>query len=444
MKCFFQHALTRQEFFLLLGALILQLLIAAIPDPFPGGAIFTDIDDYRRWCRVLVLQGLEAAYWGDAIPRVDYPPLIPYLYFLLGSAVQGLSTSLFLNDAAMNFLIKWPSIACNLMMSALLLRECHLRRIDLDRCARWVLVMSPPFIFDTSYWGQTDSVVSLLLLGSFLALQKQRLTLCYGLFTLACFAKPLAWPFAVLIAWVSLRQFSLRAVASSFAVALLLAGLLLLPFILNGNGWRIINDIFLQHLDTMPYISVNAHNLWWIIATDLMYWTNSAELWLGLIPYKWLATGLFLGVYAALLGIAHRHMATPSFDVLKVAAMVAISFFMLAPHMHENHLLNFFPLGFLFCVAQPEQRAFRIGYLLLLGCSTINMLVHDPYLVRYVAKYQYLLLVDIGDISQGAFSILSTLFWVVITKINAVISVVIFAWWLWIYLCCDVKTKKPP
>jgi len=431
MSHFFRPALTRPEIFLLLGTLILQLLVAAIPDPFPGGSIQTDIDDYRNWCRVLVLQGLEVAYWGDVIPRIDYPPFIPYLYFSWGWLIHSLSPEVFLNNNALNFLIKIPALICNVLISYLLLLECKSRKITLNKTALLALMVNAPLIFDTSYWGQTDSVVCLLLLSSLLALQKQRLTISYVLFTLACFSKPLAWPFALLILLVSLYQHSWQHILRSFAAALFSACLVLLPFAMNGNLLRIINDLFFQQLDTMPYISVNAHNLWWIVATQASWWTDSSALVLDLISYKLMATLLFLILYAAILFKSSKAILRPDFDLLKTASLVALAFFMLSPHMHENHLYNFFPLAFIFMMGKPCQPQYSSWYITLMACSLFNMAIHDPYVGRVAGWYLRDVLMLGFKLDLDTSRIVEFVLINLALKLGALIAVMIFIQLLW-------------
>lgn len=439
MSSFFKPGLTHWELYLLVFTLVLQLLVAALPDPFPGTAIFTDIDDYRKWCRGLVLQGLEASYWGTTVyPLVDYPPLIPYLYFLWGSLIHLLTPEVFFNDSALNFLIKIPALVCNVLTSYIILVECKSRQITLDKTSLLILMVNAPLIFDTSYWGQTDSVLCLLLLGSFLALQKQQLTASYVLFTLACFAKPLAWPFSLLILLVSVKKYPPPRIWRAITAALLTALLVLLPFALEGNFLRILDDIFFQHLDVMPYISVNAHNLWWMVATKGSQWTDSSTLLLGLIRYKHLAVLLFLSVYALILFKAEKEISRQNFDVLKTAALVAIAFFVLSPHMHENHLFNFFPLAFIFMVASPQQPHYKNGYLVLMACSLFNMAFEDPYLSRLLQANSRILLVDMSGLNPDVNQILELLLTRLVTKLNALVCVLIF-----IHLCWSELKERP-
>lgn len=437
MSGLFKLRLTQWEFYLLLLTVLLQLLIAFIPDPFSGGAVQTDIDDYRNWTRGLVLQGLEAAYWGNVEPHIDYPPLVPYIYFTWGSLIHSFFPETFLNNNALDFLIKIPAVACNVLISYMLLLECKSRQITLDKTALLALMVNVPLIFDTTYWGQTDSVIAVLLLGSLLALQKQQLTTSYVLFTLACFTKPLAWPFALLILLVSLKKYTLPKVLRATTAALITAGLVLLPFALEGNLQRIISDLFLQQLDTMPYISVNAHNLWWIVATEATRWTHSGALVFGLISYKLLATLMFLIFYAVILFNSARTIARPDFDLLKTAAVVAMGFFILSPHMHENHLFNFFPLAFIFMMTSPRP-PYRIWYMALMICSTFNMAIHDPYLARRLAGHSQDILVHHLGVGLELSRLIDFFLTSFITKLCSFIIVLIFA-----HLCWHELAERP-
>src|SRR5207248_2015988 len=66
------------------------------------------------------------------------------------------------------------------------------------------------------------------------------------------------------------------------------------------------------------------------------------------------------------------------------AASVAFGFFILATHMHENHLFHFFPLV---AMVYFEDARLKWIILLLTGTFLTNMALHDPYLTHAFQRY---------------------------------------------------------
>ena len=95
----------------------------------------------------------------------------------------------------------------------------------------------------------------------------------------------------------------------------------------------------------MPFTSVNAHNLWWLLGA----WRNADVPWLGPITATQFSFVLFGCFYAAMLWKAHQLHRRSREDysrnkILLLAAALGFSFFILSTHMHENHLFTVIPL----------------------------------------------------------------------------------------------------
>jgi hypothetical protein len=234
--------------------------------------------------------------------------------------------------------------------------------------------LNPAIIFNISYWGQTDSISSFLILSALYLQKNSRKPEISAIFAAAAvMAKPTVWPLGLLVAVAILKNNGVRRSLTASVSAIALFFLLLFPFILAGRFTDAIQALVVQ-IDASPYVSANAHNLWWIIQGGLpMIHVNTQ--FIGPFSYKEVAillTGSFIAI------TIWKFWYSSSMQALYLAAAsLAFGFFMLSTHMHENHWFLFFPVFALVAFYQPR---FKKLFYLLSCIFFVNLLVHDPYL----------------------------------------------------------------
>jgi hypothetical protein len=408
------------------AAAALQLSLAALPDTM-GDLLF-----YRLWARRLAHGGLAEAYWPTASgfnPPVDYPPVFPYLLRGLGAV---LPASALANDRLLDFAIRVPLVAANLGLGALIARE--------SLSAAALFLFNPAVLFHTCYWGQTDALWTLLVLASLSMLARRPEASC-ALAAAAALTKPLAYPYAALVgAAVALRH-PPRQIAHAAVAAAVTAAVLLAPFAVVGRIGPLLGALVFQ-LDAMPYATVNAHNLWWLLGAGLP-WRDARTAWIAPLAPETIGVALFAAFFAVTLLRLRRSQDARALRL--AAAGLALAFFVLSTHMHENHLFPFLPL-----VASLglEDRRLRAAFLAVSLTFLANMALHDPYLgslfaghvpgpavtlhqpveqdpaaVRYLAASGYRHLLD--ELTRPA-----SVGWIVLTIANSLANVALFAWWV--------------
>lgn len=215
----------------------------------------------------------------------------------------------------------------------------------------WILpaayLLHPAVIFIHGYWGQVDSVHSLFILAAFLFLAagpKGRAWPAWILLALATSMKPLGAPFFPMLLLLTLLGHGMVATLLGAAAATGTGLLVLLPFLLAGQGGEVLHRI-LGDVHLMAYTSTNAHNFWWIYGP----WQDAGSPRYGPFCLTHISLAAFGLVYLALLWrawILHRTQAdgiTPA-QHLALACGVGASFFMISTRMHENHLFIAIPL----------------------------------------------------------------------------------------------------
>ena len=434
--------ISRRAVAILALSAVIQVALSWQPDTMG------DLLEYHTWARTLAQKGLAAAYWPTSVSlesqeslALDYPPLVPYLLWAIGRGVGAVSQEALLhNDRLLDFLIRLPFCASVLLTALLVYLEA--RRVAPQKadliCA--LVALNPALIFDTAYWGQSDAPCTFLIVLAVVLLVRGRPEWSWVAITCAALVKPLAYPFMPLILLETSKRFGVYRTFSSATAAALVAAIVFTPFAWIGRLGDGVCSLVSQ-IDAMPYISVDAHNLWWIVGRGLP-WTKVNAHPLG-ISWNTLSLVLFGAFFATTLVRLWRSKEPRA--LYMAAAATGFGFFILATRMHENHLFIALPLIALLAANLRWPRTVLIALTITLFA---NMLLHDPFLDNIsrrhvpgphfqlpeveepqdeiVKRYRSLGYGWIADEMSGDVSLVGF----VATLVNAQANVVLFALWL--------------
>jgi hypothetical protein len=428
----------------MVAAALAHAAAAAVPDQM-GDLLF-----YRQWTRELAERGVLASYWPAPAadpylaPAIDYPPVYPYLLWSLGKLLAAAAPGVLASDRALDFGLRLLVSAADLVTAGLLFLA--LRRRAGDGVALLVtalFALNPAVIFDTAYWGQSDSLCAALVVGALVLRDHDhaRRWPAWVALTLAGLVKPLAWPLLPLLAAAEWRERGARAALAGLATGGATVAVVLLPFVVAGRLAAILRMLVTQ-VDAMPYASVNAHNLWWLLTRGLP-WTPGQARFLGPLSVEAMGLALFGAFYAVTLALVARRGEPRTLE--RGAAGVAFGAFILATRMHENHLFLFLPLLLL---ADGEKPWARRLFVLVSITLCANMALHDPLLnalARPLAPGPRVLLPPQESVDPALLDALRThgyplratqmrgeasVFWAGLTLLNSQANVLLFAAWV--------------
>jgi Gpi18-like mannosyltransferase len=335
-----------------------------------------DLKAYRRWALSAARHGIASVYRES---DMDYPPLYAYVLAPLGRAYLALVPSELARRPRGDMsvwtpLAKLPPLAFDLLTAALL---ALIVRRELGPGSGFVVgvpaayLLNPAVVFDTGVWGHPDSIHSFFVLAAFACVGSRLWLLSWPALALATMMKPLGAPFAPLLLAAGLWRDGWRRSFVGLVAGTATAALLFAPFLAAGEGRAVLERIA-GDIDRMPFTSVNAHNLWWALGP----WRAAEDPLLGPLTATQMGLLLFAAVYALVLRRLGARMApgTDTQELLGLASLVAVSFFMLATHMHENHLFAALPLFSPLLTRGPRQAwlfaALSLGVL-------ANLMLHD-------------------------------------------------------------------
>ncbi len=355
-------------------ALFVWWIIKAVIVAFsPGFGV--DVGTFEAW-------GLDIAQHGPlAMYRVgsflDYPP--GYLYALWGAGAFARLVDA--SGTTLRIIIETPALAADFALAALMF---IIVRRNASRAVAWLamlfVALNPALLFDTVFWGQSDSALALVMLLSAVMMLDDDVELGWALAALALLIKPQAiMLIPVLGIWTLLKARPSRWWQSAFvSLAIIVIGVA--PFQLS-HPWSWLPDLYLSTAAYYHETSVNAFNLMALLGGLRQ---NDSTLIFG-ISYFTLGIALLVVLYAAIIATLWRNPSRRNFWMMSFVAL--FGFFMVAPRMHERYLYPAIVFAIPLALQEPAMLAvlalitltgvFNLAYVLHALNTTVFLDAHD-------------------------------------------------------------------
>ena len=369
--------LARHQWLPGIGVVLLATLVCAAVLAIPSHSA-SDVGHYKYWAKQIATYGVAGSYSGTYPESAAiYPPVTMYGYRVAGFIYKWAFDFQFLMEPALrshelSVLVKLVAVVPHLLGSlaiyALLLRRFG-QMAALSATAAYAL--NPAAIFDAAYWGQPDVVHAIFLLIAIYLFEEDRPLIAYVFIGLAAATKPQAWALLPFLAYVSLRRFGLVQSVLGGIVATITVLLVCLPFIVYGTFGEI---FILPRLiaETMPVVSANAHNVWWLVTWGKPDFVFDAEPLLDPVTYRQVAVVLSLLVMGY--GLWRTDPFARNGELSAMAAFLAFGWFMVTTRAHENHAFFALPL---LVMATPTSRFYWAMFWMVSLSLFLNMAYHD-------------------------------------------------------------------
>jgi len=330
-----------------------------------------DMGDFAAWGARMTVTGPSGFYAADVF--CDYPPGYMYALWLIGDLRSAFGLGY---DSPLFWLIlKTPAILMDLAAAVMIYAEGRKALGERFAVLLGVLyALLPAAVMNSAAWGQIDSILAILLALSLVNLFKGRYKASLVIYGVAIMVKP----FALALAPLGLAALAVEVYRSGerrktalrilWAIGLMLLVMLAiaLPFMTNlpadlmqksklaasapgflkPLAW--LTSLFTGSMDTYPYITVNAANLYvlldmnWRSLEGVGLWSFFANLMM------YLSFGCAIYLYFA----GKRRERLPL-----VAATLLALLFAFGPMMHERYL---FPAILLLGLAYIHDQDVRI------------------------------------------------------------------------------------
>jgi Gpi18-like mannosyltransferase len=218
--------------------------------------------------------------------------------------------------------------------------------------------LHPVVWIDSALWGQVESFGMIFTIGAIILLFYKHPLLASAIFMIGPMMKLQNIIFIPMFFLFIARYYDVHTLIKSIAAAAVSFFLVNLPFVLI-NDMQQVQWLLTVNNDYFPWLSLNAHNLWWIVAGANGMKINDKLLVLGILNAKQVGLLLFSSSY--LLGCILIFLRPTPRNFLASLSIGIFSFFLFTTQSHERYSYPVLVLLlFLYPFLEPD---FRRAYL---------------------------------------------------------------------------------
>lgn len=335
-------------FFLLGSGLLLRMILSV--KVFGHGS---DIIYFSDWAALMLEHGPSGFYTDEFL--TDYPPLYMYVLYIIGRTRAHFHILQFTTQDL--FLLKLPSICCDILCSLLIYCEAH-------KFAKWselqsVCLMSaylfhPAVIVDSACWGQVDSILTLEVILLCIFLKNAWLIPAYAIYGIGILTKPQMVIFTPVLLigildYVFMKNFTWKKFFCHLCSGLcVIAGMILLslPFGLD----KVLSQ-YVSTLDSYTFATMNAFNFWGMVG---MNGIDQSTGFLFLPARAWGSLAIILIVVFTFI-IAKYCQNTP-YKYYMLGAFGILTMFTFSVRMHERYISPGIALLVLLLIYKPIKQ----------------------------------------------------------------------------------------
>ncbi len=350
--------------FIFLTAFVLRLSVIVL-------AHHGDLNNNISWGTVAYEHGLNGLYEGKGLPlrengevqwpysAPNQPPLTILFFAFLRLVWQHLRDFFwymnwelqlfpsrlvwFWDEKGMDVLVKLPSIIADLGIGVLIYRYFEKKKklkIALLLTTLWLF--NPLVWYNSTIWGQTDSVVNLLGLIAILALTNKDLVKFAVFFSLSFLFKGSLGIFIPVLLFVAVAQrHPVKVWIKTIAYSLITAVLVSLWFHPNPDFFLWLFNLYTQRIlpGEIGYLSANSFNFWWLVDSGKVL---DNTYYFGLTARVW---GIIITISG--MGLIIKWLSKDTTDKRIFISLSLSSFlaFLFMTRIHERYLYPFFPLA---------------------------------------------------------------------------------------------------
>lgn len=339
----------------------------------PGHPI--DMQIFSRWANYADIHPVGAIYSDSSC---DYGPIYPAVLGFVASMYRAAHPS---PSRIPDSVLKIPAVMADILAAiCVFLVVSHFASVRSGISGAALLLLNPAFIIASAYWGQVDSLHTVLAaLSAYCCTRPGIGSVCltWILFGCSVMFKLQAIVVAPVILLGQVRTQSARVVCFGVLLCGAVCLALLIPVLSQGTLSRYLDQVVLTALTRYDSITMKAFNLWWLLPREFLRDTVASDLAVGPLSYQCIGLVAFCIIY--LVGLA-RFVTAPASRLtstaLTTSAIGSLAMFLLATQMHERYLLLAIP-PLLLSMVYGKHRALCV---LLTITASVNLL---SVLVRF-------------------------------------------------------------
>lgn len=336
-----------------------------------------DINLFRNWAQTAA-NNLFQFYLNAK--SADYPPLYIYVLSIIGK-ISNLS---YFKDYFI-LLLKIPSIAADIITAYFIykLGKKYLSCIIGILLAAFY-IFNPAVFIDSTFWGQVDSIFTLLIVLAIYLLAEERITASSAVFAASVLMKPQGIIFLPILFFELVRKRSIKVFLKAGITAFITALVIILPFAVNESSPLWIFNLYSKTISEYPYATVNGFNFFGLLGAN--YVKNTEDLFL----FSYHTWGMIFIVITTLISWAVYIKNNDRKYVSIIALFQIAEVFTFSVGMHERYLFPAVALSILALIYLKDKRFF----ILVLGFSiTSYMNIFSVLFYLNTSAFKILLIV---------------------------------------------------
>lgn len=345
---------------------IIAILIKLILIVFPGYPY--DLSLHQKWGNFLINHSPLEIYNQTTC---NLPPVWVYNLWFFSNAHHLITHQ---PISIISEVLKLPAvladIAIGLIIFYFLIKKGVKEKIAL--VASLFFLLNPFVIYNSSVWGQLDSVYTLFALLAFILADQKKTYLGSIFLALSFLTKLQGIIFLPLFLFFIFNKYSRKIKFITIAFYLATIVITIFPFILAGNKLGfLVEKTWITSSKILPYLSANAFNLWWplqiIISPLKIFYLSENINFVGPLTFK-IAGFILFALFYLLIFLKRKS------NVFFLASLISLLFFMIPTAMHERYIFPFFAfLPIVGAMAWPKNKKYLWIYIIFSLTSLLNL-----------------------------------------------------------------------
>ncbi len=348
-----------------------------------------DLNYYIAWSTG-VHNGLFDAY--EHISSLDYPPMWLFPMYVVGffttnPAVQAAEPYFILALKIFQILF---DVAIIPLIYVVLRKKNQI--IALLMAATWAV--NPAIIVNSSYWGQTDSVMIFLLLVAFWLLEERKMVAAMVWYCIACLTKFQCLYFApVILLYLFFSKYDVKTVIKSICAGIATVVLTFLPFMLH-SGILLPFKVYLGGHGQYKEATLNAFNLYGLFGLNRV--SDVTPLFASVTLNH---ISLFITVVIVAL-VVYLFFKAPNKSPWLLCFVLMQSIFMLTSRMHERYQIPVLLFSLIAIVIHNNSKLFGVyivqTFMVFLNEGFLFLKATHGYTVPWLQYYPQIMVVLSG------------------------------------------------
>lgn len=316
---------------ILIAGIVLRLVL--------NNSIYSrDAYSFILWTHYLTQHSLVDLYKQLPEGYLTYPPIYYYILMPIGGILTAFN--LWQNQWLSYMLVKLPVFFADTLTTLLIYR--FTRSFQKERYALWSATfyfLHPAIIYNTSVWGQIDSVIIFLGLLSISLFLKKRFLFALAIFVVSMLTKLQSLALLPLMASLSFLSLSLKQLVKFGSTLTFLTLIVFLPVLTNESFmWTV--KYFAAMPNQYPYTSVYAYNLW----APVGFIVSDKTKFLSLIEYRHLGIIIFFLIAGIIVIPLWKKKFRTTRTIVFAAYLLFFNFAYFSTRIHSRYLI--YTIGF--------------------------------------------------------------------------------------------------